>query len=134
MQKKITILLVDDQEDDLYIFKRALKQVDVSVKCVTAESGKEAVEKLMEDAEFLPDYIFMDLNMPVMDGKKSIREIRKVKNNKHTPIIIHSTKNLKEDAVNLIETGASFYFQKPNSIDELAAILEKILSAHIGNK
>ena len=131
MQKHITILLVDDDHDDATIFKEAINQIQISANCVIATNGNEAIEKLETDPDFLPEYIFMDLVMPNMDGKKCIREIRKIKNNKNTPIIIHSSINLHNDAAELIETGASFYFQKPGSVGELTKILKKVLSAHI---
>lgn len=131
MQKHITILLVDDDHDDATIFKEAINQIQISANCVIATNGNEAIERLETDPEFLPEYIFMDLVMPNMDGKKCIREIRKIKNNKNTPIIIHSSTNLHNDAAELIETGASFYFQKPGSVGELTKILKKVLSAHI---
>ncbi len=131
MQKHITILLVDDDHDDATIFKEAINQIQINANCVIATNGNEAIERLETDPEFLPEYIFMDLVMPNMDGKKCIREIRKIKNNKNTPIIIHSSTNLHNDAAELIETGASFYFQKPGSVGELTKILKKVLSAHI---
>ena len=131
MQKHITILLVDDDHEDQSIFKEAINQLEISAECVVAMDGNDAIEKLATDPEFLPEYIFMDLVMPKMDGKKCIREIRKIKNNKNTPIIIHSSVNLHNDAAELIKTGASYYFQKPGSVGELTKILKKVLSAHI---
>ena len=134
MQKQITILLVDDDDDDLHTFKSALDNIKISAECVTAASGNEAIQKLSGDADFLPEYIFLDLMMPAMDGKKCIGEIRKIKNNKHTPIIIHSSVDLRNDAADLIKTGASFYYQKPNTIGELTTILKKVLSAHVSKE
>lgn len=131
MHKHITILLVDDDHDDLYIFKQAINQIKISAECVVATNGNDAIEKLAADPEFLPEYIFMDLVMPNMDGKKCIKEIRKIKNNKNTPIIIHSSINLHKDAAELIKSGASFYYQKPGTVGELTKILKKVLSAHI---
>jgi len=134
MQKQITILLVDDDDDDLHSFQSALDNIKITAECITAASGSEAIYKLSSDPAFLPEYIFLDLMMPAMDGKKCIGEIRKIKNNKHTPIIIHSSGDLKKDAAELIKTGASFYYQKPNTVDELTNILKKVLSAHVSKK
>lgn len=132
--QQITILLVDDDDEDMHIFKSALDNIKISAECVTAASGNEAIHKLSNDPGFLPEYIFLDLMMPAMDGKKCIGEIRKIKNNKHTPIIINSSADLSRDAADLIKKGASFYYQKPNSIGELTNILKKVLSAHISKK
>lgn len=131
MQKPVTILVVDDDQDDINFFQEAINQIDINAACVIATNGDDAIEKLKTAPDFFPEYIFLDLVMPKMDGKKCIREIRKIKHNKNTPIIIHSSVNLQKDAVDLIANGASYYYQKPGTIGELTTILKKILSAHI---
>jgi CheY-like chemotaxis protein len=67
MQK--TCLLVDDDEDDKEIFSLALTEANPSIKCVVASDGHEALS-LLRDGSFIPDYIFLDLNMPLMSGKE----------------------------------------------------------------
>jgi CheY-like chemotaxis protein len=128
----ITVLLVDDDDDDQFIFISALTSInDLKINYRVASNGPDAIEMLLVDSNFAPDYIFLDMNMPLMDGRSCIKEIRKLEKKKNTPVIIHSTANLSEDAATLVETGASFYFQKPNSINKFTEILRKILSAHL---
>jgi len=61
------IFLIDDDEDDLFFFKDALELIYPTLRCDTATNGKTAIDKLKVSSS-LPDLIFLDLNMPVMDG------------------------------------------------------------------
>ena len=73
-----TCLLVDDDEDDAEIFSIALNEANPDIKCLTAADGLEALE-MLRDPSFIPDYIFLDLNMPLMTGKECLVEIRNSK-------------------------------------------------------
>jgi CheY-like chemotaxis protein len=72
----MTILYADDDKDDRDLLSEALEQIDPSISCITAHDGKEALSILQENRT-LPDYIFLDVNMPVMDGKKCLTELKK---------------------------------------------------------
>ncbi len=74
-----------DDIDDQEIFTLVLKSVNPSINCVTANDGIEAVTKLMTEASFNPDYIFLDLNMPRMSGKEYLQEIKKIDRLKEPP-------------------------------------------------
>jgi CheY-like chemotaxis protein len=84
----MTILLVDDDQDDVYIFREAINAISPEIKCIHAQDGIEAVE-LLKDA--IVDIIFLDLNMPRMDGKECLTEIRNNDALRNIPIIIYST-------------------------------------------
>jgi len=127
----ITVLLVDDDDDDQFIFISALSGINLKIDYRVVSNGPDAIEMFLTDSSFNPDYIFLDMNMPMMDGRRCIKEIRKLEKKKNTPVIIHSTTNLSEEAAALLDTGASFYFQKPNSIHKFTEILRQILSAHL---
>ncbi|MBC7868208.1 MAG: response regulator, partial [Gloeobacteraceae cyanobacterium ES-bin-316] len=70
MQSKTVFFLADDDEDDRMLFSEALSEIDPQIKCITVKNGKEALEFLQNDLIHLPNYIFLDLNMPVMNGIK----------------------------------------------------------------
>ncbi|HEX8039813.1 MAG TPA: response regulator, partial [Chryseosolibacter sp.] len=72
----MSILYVDDDPEDIEIFHDAVRTVDPSVEYITATSGGEAL-KFLNTTQSLPDYVVLDINMPRMDGKLCLLEIRK---------------------------------------------------------
>ena len=69
--------IADDDPDDQELFIEALLQIDAQCKCVTAFDGLEALNKLFSQTVYVPDFIFLDLNMPKMNGKECLVEIKK---------------------------------------------------------
>lgn len=116
--------LIDDDVDDQEIFSMALEYLNMPVTCVTASDCGEALNKLRNDKSFLPDYIFLDLNMPKMNGKQCLREIKKQAHLKHIPVIMYSTSLTHNDIVETKDIGASTYIIKPSNISELASVLK----------
>jgi CheY-like chemotaxis protein len=78
----ITALLVDDDEDDRAFFCEAMGTISHNVICVTAEDGVDAFDFLRHSSK-LPDFIFLDLNMPRMNGKDCLRELKQNKRYGH---------------------------------------------------
>jgi DNA-binding response OmpR family regulator len=117
--------LIDDDIDDQEIFTLALKQVRPQFTCFTAGNGYEALEKL-DDEHFIPHYIFLDLNMPRMNGKECLREIRKIKHLSHVPVVIYSTSSSIIDIRDTQALGATDFITKPFSIAELNEILTSL--------
>jgi len=92
------------------------------VKCITSHNGKDAVRKL-SDENFNPDFIFLDLNMPMMNGRECLREIRRMKHLKQKPVYIYTTSSADEDKTELAKLGATGFITKPASIPVLVEIL-----------
>lgn len=120
-----TCLLVDDDEDDREIFCLALNQVDPSVNCLTASDGLAALS-ILKERSFVPDYIFLDLNMPRMDGKECLREIRKQKHLADIPVIIFSTSSADKEKEETKRLGANSFIVKPPLVSILAENLHQI--------
>ena len=123
----ITCLLVDDDEDDREIFSLALQDVDPSIDCVTARDGREALSIL--SINFVPDYIFLDLNMPLMDGKECLKEIRKRSHLNAVPVIIYSTSSAEKDKEETKKLGASSFITKPPLVSALAKKLSDVFGS-----
>ena len=83
------VLLVEDDKDDQYIFVEAMSGIQNASLYDIANNGKEALD-MLESAAFLPDLIFMDLNMPVMDGMECLAEIVKNPQTTNIPVVILS--------------------------------------------
>jgi CheY-like chemotaxis protein len=120
-----TCLLVDDDEDDKEIFCLALQKVDPSIDCITASDGKEALS-ILNNNSFIPDYIFLDLNMPLMDGKECLRQIKKRNHLDQVPVIIFSTSSAARDIEETKRLGASSFIVKPPLVETLAKKLSDI--------
>jgi CheY-like chemotaxis protein len=91
MQKHITCFLVDNDTDDQEIFKMALREIDSSISCIVADDGVTAIEQLRTNTAFIPSFIFLDMNMPLMNGKQCLKEIRKMPWLNAVPVYIYST-------------------------------------------
>lgn len=127
MQKDITCFLIDDDMDDLEIFAIAVAEMGRPVTCATANDGMDALEKLRQDESFTPDYIFLDLNMPRMNGKQCLVEIKKIERLTHTPVVMYSTSALQRDIDDTLQLGASHFLTKPTSISKLTETLQQLL-------
>lgn len=126
MKRSRTVFLVDDDADDQEIFALALAEVDKDIHCVTAKNGMEALVKLNED-QFRPDYIFLDLNMPRMNGKQCLQEIRNLQSLNAIPVVIYSTSSERRDMEETKALGAAAFITKPPGISELVRRLQNIL-------
>lgn len=120
-----TCLLVDDDEDDSEIFALAVSEADSSIDCVFASDAVSALA-MLEDKSFVPDFIFLDLNMPLMSGKELLVEIRKRRHLSGTPVIIYTTSGSQRDIEDTHELGASFFITKPPLISTLKGKLLEV--------
>jgi CheY-like chemotaxis protein len=120
MKNKKICLLIDDDSDDQEIFVLALEHVTKDFTCVLVSNGSEALEKLTAENADLPDYIFLDLNMPRMNGKECLKEIKKNPSLNHIPVIIYTTSSLASDKSETATLGASDFIIKPFSISQLS--------------
>jgi CheY-like chemotaxis protein len=122
----MTLLYVDDDAEDREIFSDALAQLDPSILCLTASDGEEGLAKL---ALLLtpPDFIFLDLNMPRMNGKEMLMELKKSVRFGSIPVVIYSTSLLKHDVEVLNRLGAHACIEKPSDISSLQETLRGIL-------
>ena len=125
---EITCLLVDDDEDDKEIFFLALHDANPAIKCHVASDGLEALS-MLDDPSAVPDYIFLDLNMPLMSGKECLVEIKKRPHLKDTPVIIFSTSASQKDIHDSLELGAASFITKPPLI---ASLTERLLAVFDG--
>jgi len=118
------VLVVDDDSRNIYALAAALEGHRMQV--VSAESGREGIERLMTDPEI--DLVLMDIMMPEMDGYETIRRIRQNPNYKNLPIIALTAKAMKGDRESCIAAGASEYISKPVDIDQLISLLRAWLN------
>jgi CheY-like chemotaxis protein len=121
------ILLVDDDPDEYEIFCEALRTFQVDVQCVHAANGIEAVHSLAASS-ILPDYIFLDSNMPVMDGKNCLKKIRADDRFKNIPVLVYTTSSSRKEMDAYKTLGANDFIVKPDSFSALINILRRFLA------
>lgn len=122
------VFLIDDDQDDREIFKESLLSLDAPVKFEEASNGKDAFEKLTSIGFQKPDLIFLDINMPIMDGWQFLKYIKQDGNFNNIPVIIYSTSSSQEDKALALQHHASDFITKPYSISNLRQELEKIIT------
>jgi CheY-like chemotaxis protein len=120
----MTILYVDDDPDDRQIFEEAVKSIDAHTVCVTAQDGLDALSYL--SMHQLPDIIFLDLNMPLMDGKTCLSEIRGNRATGHLPVIIFTTSSNEKDRMDCENLGATDFLLKPVSFRHMREMLKSV--------
>ena len=117
------VLMIDDDKEDQEIFQQELKKFASSIKFLSAYSGEEGLAILNKNSI---DYIFLDINMPLMNGIDVLKLIKNDENLKNIPVIIFSTSDgraYKKMALNL---GAALYFTKPTSINGFYKMFEQV--------
>ena len=123
-------LLIDDDLDDHEIFSLALKEANDPVEVVRAYDGVEALTHLRDSTHERPDFIFLDLNMPRMNGKQCLELIKEDTDLKNIPVIIYSTSSEIKDLIEAQRLGAIAYIVKSASIHELTMALEDFFQEH----
>jgi CheY-like chemotaxis protein len=122
-----TALLLEDDLDDQEIFKTAVKERFPELKYYILNNGLEGLNFLT--AGIVPDIIFSDISMPLVDGKKFLAEYYTKEEFKPVlPVIMMSTSKAKKDREESLSLGASYYLIKPASFIELLRELEFILT------
>jgi len=129
--KQLTVMAVDDDQDDLDLFKQVLLELDQKVNLIVAYNGKEAIERLSK-LDQKPDVIFLDYNMPLMNGMECLSVIKKDPLLKYIPILMHST-NLSNQEINECEMLGATILLKRNTFSNMVSDLRSIL-ADIRNK
>jgi DNA-binding response OmpR family regulator len=124
------ILLVDDDRDDQELFEEAMAIVDSSAVCHFASDGEEGLS-MLKDNLLGCHIIFLDLNMPKMNGKQFLAEIKQNKVLSKIPIVIFTTSLREKDSVETANMGAAHFLTKPSSFGELCKQLDGVLSIEL---
>jgi CheY-like chemotaxis protein len=120
----IRVLYVDDDPDDRMFFAEALGKLKINYKLNTISHCLELIKYLDEGEKF--DIIFLDVNMPLMNGKQCLRVLKSNENYRDIPVIIFTVSQNQHDIDEVYEIGAHFYVVKPYAHANFVASLEKI--------
>lgn len=126
MQNRLKIILVDDDEDDCFLFQDAIEEMGSQISLATVNTCEELMHMLHLPNRKLPDIIFLDLNMPGQNGKECLEEIRKHQNLKHIPVAIYSTSDSEKDIAETFQKGANLYIQKPREFNKIKKVINEV--------
>lgn len=126
----ITCVLIDDDPEDRLIFGLALEELKMDVRYQPFANLDEVFKDLYSDhtKEIIPDFIFLDLNMPVYNGRECLGKLRGLDRYKEVPIIIYSTSSDDRDIRETQILGANHYLTKPFDLDKLVGILSSVIN------
>jgi CheY-like chemotaxis protein len=127
MSRKRVFFIVDDDSDDQELFIEAVNEVDKDIQCISASNCEEALDWLKNKKITKPDMIFLDLNMPRLNGKQCLAELKRISDLKHIPVIIYSTSSEKRDMEETARLGAAHFLTKPNKFEELCRALTYVV-------
>lgn len=122
----IKIFHIDDDDDDIDFFVAAVGYLSDAISCFSFTNASKALQKMVS-GELTPDVIFLDLNMPVINGQEFLGLLKATAALKDIPVIILSTSSDSLTAGKLKAEGASGFLTKPSSIKELSSLLRPYL-------
>lgn len=120
------LFLVDDDVDEQWIFTTALSAVDPTIELSGAANGQDAIRQLSASSA-VPDVIFLDLNMPIMNGIECLRQLKSDPDLSRIPTIMYSTAADPLIITKTKEMGAEDFITKPYEFEELVNALRGVL-------
>ena len=128
--RSLSVLLVDDDPGDVLMIEEALEQLDSARVVHVVNDGEEAVAFLRRLGRYAdaprPDVVLLDLNMPRMDGRQVLAEVKADEDLRTIPIIVFTTSQAPDDVVRSYSLHANAYVTKPINLDELNDIIRRI--------
>lgn len=121
------VFIADDDEDDQLLFQEVIKELPYLVHLSMARDGEETL-KLLEHMPQLPDLIFLDLNMPIINGLECLHEMKENPKLMLLPVVIFSTSSFPGNINKVYELGAHLYIKKPNDFVTFKRAIQHVLS------
>jgi CheY-like chemotaxis protein len=131
--KNVSCLVIDDDPEDQEFFLLALNEAFSEARCSFASSCMQAIENLQSKAIPVPDYIFMDWNMPLMNGLECIQELKKVTMLDNSTVFILTGSMSDTVLKNVVDLGVNKVLQKQNSISMLSFELKNAITPYMRN-
>lgn len=124
--KRIKIVLADDDSADRELFIEALNELPFSYDLKEVKDGRELVQYI-ESCSIYPDCVFLDLNMPLMDGREALKVLKSSDKLKCMPVFMLSTSSSVADINYCYKHGANLFLVKPADFKTLVTSLQNIL-------
>lgn len=127
-----TILLVEDNPDDVVLTMNALQENNILNKVVVAKDGVEALDYLFSEGEFAdrvpgnPQLVLLDLKLPKIDGLEVLSRLRQDERTKRIPVVILTTSSEQQDMVRGYDLGANSFVRKPVDFSDFLSAVRQL--------
>jgi two-component system response regulator len=122
--KEKTVLIVEDNPDDLELILRSIQRHNITNHLEVARDGQEAINYLdgltKDDTSTLPVLILLDVKLPKIDGPEVLRHIRTTEKLKRIPVVMLTTSNEEQDKLKCYNFGANSYIRKPVDFNQFS--------------
>ena len=128
----ITILMADDDADDQMLAKEALAEARLANELCFVQDGEELLDYLHNRGKYAeqppprPGLILLDLNMPKMDGRQALKEIKEDADLRRIPIVVLTTSAAEEDILRTYNLGVNSYITKPVTFEGLVEVMKSL--------
>jgi two-component system response regulator len=123
------ILLVEDNDDDVLLTKRALQQNNIMNELIVVDDGVEALQYLRTAAngpDQLPALILLDLKLPKMDGLEVLKRIRADSKLRRQPVVMLTSSKEEQDIIHSYDLGVNSYIHKPVDFEQFSAAIHQL--------
>jgi CheY-like chemotaxis protein len=122
--------LIDDDSEDRALFSEAVSEISSTLKFTVSKSAGDAFEGIQSSKIAIPDLIFLDLNMPKMDGFECLIALKTNRLLSGIPVVIYAASGLLRDIALSMELGASNYITKPLTYPKIRGAIKFFLTLH----
>jgi CheY-like chemotaxis protein len=130
MKKEIHILLIEDNEGDIVLTIEALKEAKINNTIDVVRDGEKAMEFLRKEGEFshalTPDLILLDINLPKLDGKEVLANIKNDELLKVIPVVMLTTSDSEKDIFDSYHNHVNCYITKPVGFESFIGVIHTI--------
>lgn len=126
-----SILLVEDNEDDVFLMERALKEANILMPLRAVEHGQEAIDYLSGEGEFadrtqfpIPSIVFLDLKMPLTSGQEVLEWMRQQPEFRSTTVVMLTSSEEQVDLNRAYKLGCDSYLVKPPKAQQLLGVMK----------
>ena len=128
--KAVNILLVEDNEGDIFLTRKAFEKASFPHEIHIAKDGEEALDFVFQRGSFAvkprPDIIFLDMNMPKKDGKEVLKEIKEDESLRRIPVIVLTSSKAEQDVLKAYDLHANSYMVKPLDLGKFQETVQAI--------
>lgn len=125
--------MADDDDDDYLLTKKALKESKLLNKLCRVKDGEELLQYLREEGPYKdgtecgrPGVILLDLNMPKMDGREALKELKSDPNLRDIPVVVFTTSKAEEDIYRSYQLGVNSFITKPVTFENLIQVMQAL--------
>lgn len=131
--QSFTILMANDEREVHWLIQEALQEIRLAVQISFVINGEDLLDYLYRRGEYanssnlpIPQLIILDLNMPKLDGKEVLNELKSNSNWRHIPIVVFTTSYQEDDIIDCYRLGANSFIVKPITFDKLVTVMRNL--------